>query len=126
MKLSDFDLDLNFGLEGEAIVYELLTGGKTIEVKRDRRWKETGNLYIETECFYQKDNCWKLSGLRATKAEYWAFVLERMVLIVPTKDLINTVLRVNRPVLCEIPPNQSKGYLITVKDLIETNVLHNS
>ena len=46
-KLSDFDLDLSVGHEGESLVNELLTGGKTVEVKTDLKWKDTGNLYIE-------------------------------------------------------------------------------
>lgn len=46
-KLSDFDLDLSVGHEGESLVNELLTNGKTIEVKTDLKWKDTGNLYIE-------------------------------------------------------------------------------
>jgi len=50
-KLSDFDLDLAVGQEGEALVEQLLTGGTTVEVKTDLKWKDTGNLYIETVCW---------------------------------------------------------------------------
>ena len=116
--LSDFDLDFLHGQEGEAIVYELLTGGKTIEVKRDRKWKQTGNLYIETECWYNSDNAWKLSGLRVTKADRWAFVLESLVLIVPTEQLVKTIINHGKPITCDIPPNPSRGYLIKVHHLL--------
>ncbi len=44
-KLSDFDLDLSVGHEGESLVNQLLTNGKTIEVKTDLKWKNTGNIY---------------------------------------------------------------------------------
>jgi hypothetical protein len=46
MSLSDFDLDLTYGQVGEALVNDLLTGGFTVEVKRDKRWAQTGNVYI--------------------------------------------------------------------------------
>ena len=47
-KLSDFDLDLAKGHEGEGLVEQLLTGGTTVEVKTDLKWKDTGNLNNET------------------------------------------------------------------------------
>ena len=37
-KNSSFDLDFGYGRKGELLVEELLTGGKTVEVKRDRKW----------------------------------------------------------------------------------------
>jgi len=68
-KLSDFDLDLATGQEGEQLVEQLLTGGKTVEVKTDLKWKETGNLYIETVCWSHNNENWYLSGLSSTKAK---------------------------------------------------------
>ena len=82
-KLSDFDLDLSVGHEGESLVNQLLTNGKTIEVKTDLKWKNTGNLYIETVCWSHNNEEWYPSGISATKAAYWAFVLEGTILIVP-------------------------------------------
>ena len=35
---SSFDLDFGYGRKGEQLVDELLTGGRTVEVKRDRKW----------------------------------------------------------------------------------------
>ena len=52
MKDSNWDLDLRAGLSGESKVADLLSLD-TVEVKTDRRWWETGNVYIETECWYQ-------------------------------------------------------------------------
>jgi hypothetical protein len=111
-KLSDFDLDLSVGQAGEKLVEGLLTGNKTIEVKTDLRWRETNNLYIETECWSHNNNCWYPSGLSATKAEYWAFVLEGTVLIVPINVLRIATNTYGSPITCDIEPNPSKGYLI--------------
>ena len=115
---SSFDLDFGYGRKGEQLVEELLTGGKTVEVKRDRKWWITNNLYIEVECWFNKSKSWEPSGLSVTEAAYWAFVLEQSVLIVPTHILKKGVAELGREISCEIPPNKSKGYLITVEDLL--------
>lgn len=112
MKDSNWDLDLRAGEAGESKVADLLSLD-TVEVKTDRRWWETGNVYIETECWYQSSQSWEPSGLRVTKATHWAFVLEDTVLIVPTAQLKEVVWQVGRPITCNIPPNPSRGYLIT-------------
>jgi hypothetical protein len=116
---SSFDLDFSYGRKGEQLVEELLTDGKRIEVKRDRKWHLTGNVYIETECFFTKNNAWAPSGLAVTEAEYWAFVLKKTVLMIPTDVLWYAVNNFGRDISCEIPPNISKGYLVKVVDLIE-------
>jgi hypothetical protein len=53
-----------------------------------------------------------------TTAEYWAFVLERGVIMVPTDHVHHAIKEFGREITCEIPPNWSKGYLITVEDLM--------
>lgn len=115
---SSFDLDFGFGRKGEQLVDELLTGGRTVEVKRDRKWFKTNNLYIETECYFQKTSAWAPSGLGVTEAAYWAFVLQESTLIVLTDVLRYAVKEFGREISCFIPPNQSKGFLITVDDLM--------
>ena len=119
-KLSDFDLDLAVGHQGEALVEQLLTGGATVEVRTDLKWKETGNLYIETVCWSHNNENWYLSGLSSTKASYWAFVLEGTTLLVPTEVLKQVVTARGRAITCNIPPNPSKGYLIKVEDIINS------
>jgi hypothetical protein len=118
--LSDFDMDLAFGQEGESLVKELLTGGQTVEVKRDKRWVETGNLYIETECYFNRTHSWGPSGISVTKAAYWAFVLEEMVLIIPTDALRYAVDEFGSSIVCNIPPNPSRGVLVTVPQLLKS------
>jgi hypothetical protein len=115
---SSFDLDFSFGREGEQLVEQLLTNGKTVEVKRDRKWHVTGNIYIEVECWYVASQSWEASGLMVTKADYWAFVLEKGVVMVPTDHVHYAIQKFGRQITCEIPPNRSKGYLITVNDLL--------
>jgi hypothetical protein len=118
MSKSDWDLDLTHGQVGEALVNDLLTGGFTVEVKRDRRWAETGNVYIETKCWYNSEDRWKDSGLLVTKADYWAFVLGETVLMLPTKKVFEACLTYGKRIDCKIEPNPSTGYLVKVVDLI--------
>jgi hypothetical protein len=118
MKDSNWDLDLRAGLTGESKVADLLSLD-TVEVKTDRRWHETGNLYIETECYYQASQSWEPSGIRVSKATHWAFVLEDSVLIVPTHRLKEVVWESTRTITCNIPPNPSRGYLVTPAVLLE-------
>lgn len=118
MKNSSWDLDLRDGELGESKVADLLSLD-TVEVKTDRRWKDTGNLYIETECWYVGDNTWKPSGVRVSEATHWAFVLEDSVLIIPLHRLKEAVWEIGKPVTCNIPPNPSRGYLVTPGALLE-------
>ena len=57
MNNSDWDIDLRDGQAGESKLADLLRM-ETIEVKTDRRWKDTGNLFIEESCFYQGSGQW--------------------------------------------------------------------
>ncbi len=124
MKNSAFDLDFSYGRAGESLVEELLNGGQTVEVKRDRRWHETGNVYIEVECWYNASQSWEPSGLSVSEASHWAFVLEQSVFIVPTYVLRETVKKHGRQITCEIPPNRSKGFLIKIEDLLTETKVH--
>ena len=58
MKDSNWDLDFRAGLAGESKVADLLSLD-TLEVKTDRRWHQTGNIYIETECWIQSTQSWE-------------------------------------------------------------------
>lgn len=67
---SKFDLDLKFGEEGEQWL-KLLADERKLEVKRDRMWAKTGNIFFEYECRG------KPSGLFITEADYFAYILYR-------------------------------------------------
>ena len=116
--LSDFDLDFAYGHEGEQLVRELLTGGLTVEVKRDRRWIETGNIYIETAFYSRSTHNWIESGVMKTKADRWAFVLENLVIIATIDDVRKAIDKYGRPISNEREPNPSKGFLIKIEDLM--------
>jgi len=118
---SDWDIDFRYGVEGEQMVKDLLTI-ETVEVKRDRRWKETGNLFIETSCFYVNERITKRSGILTTKASHWAFVLEDLTLIVAKADLMATLMQYGRQASCNLEPNISTGYVITVAQLLQWQV----
>lgn len=117
--MNTWDLDYSDGRVGERFVDTLLTGGLTVEVKTDRRWHETGNLYIETECYYNTSGTWDPSGLDVTKAAYWAFVINGAIAIFPTEVVKKAVALHGRKISCTTSVNPSKGYLITVVDLLE-------
>lgn len=118
MKNSNWDLDLRAGEAGEHKIADLLSAD-TIEVKTDRRWWETGNVYIETECFYQASQSWQPSGLMVSKATHWAFVLEDAVLITDLSTLKAAVREYGRAIACNIPPNPSRGFLIKPEDILQ-------
>jgi hypothetical protein len=64
---NDFRFDLQVGQTYENQLAELLQ--KKIEVKRDFRAMETGNIFVE----YQSRN--KPSGLATSEAHYWVYWL---------------------------------------------------
>tara|TARA_R100000458_G_scaffold17079_1_gene14802 strand:- start:341 stop:724 length:384 start_codon:yes stop_codon:yes gene_type:complete len=65
----DFDLDLSFGEHYEDSLAKILKLGK-VEVKTERDiWYSTKNIVIEYE---YKGNP---SGIKKTKADYWAIIL---------------------------------------------------
>jgi hypothetical protein len=117
MKNSDWDLDFRHGVDGENAVANLLSI-ETVEVKNDRRWSETGNVYIETDCYYVKSQAWEPSGISISKATHWAFVLDEVVVILPLERLKKIVERFGRPITCNIPPNYSRGFLVRVVELM--------
>jgi hypothetical protein len=124
MKDSNWDLDLRDGEAGESKLADLLRID-TIEVKTDRRWKDTGNLFIEESCFYQGSGQWEPSGLSVSKATHWAFIIEGNVIIVTREHLMNVVMDYGRPIENKQPPNQSKGHLITPEQLINYTRMRN-
>lgn len=120
MSRSDWDLDLRFGQEGEVIVNSLLTAPiETVEVKRDRRWIDTGNLYIETECWSDVLSCWYASGITTSKASHWSFILEDTVVIIPTDSVRKAIAVYGIKREMNRPEYSTKGFTITVADLFK-------
>jgi hypothetical protein len=117
LKNSNWDLDLRAGEAGESKLADLLHMD-TIEVKTDRKWKETGNLFIEESCFQQSTQSWEPSGIAISKATHWGFILDGSVVIVTRDHLINVVADYGKPIENKQMPNPSKGHLITPAQLI--------
>lgn len=117
VKRGDWDIDLRFGLQGEETVSALLQD-PTIEVKTDRRWIETGNVYIETWCWSHNNHNWYPGGILGTKAKYWAFNLEGTILILETEKVKRACELYGRPSKCAIPPNYSHGFLVRATELL--------
>lgn len=116
--LSDFDLDFRYGVEGEQAVANLLSI-ETVEVKTDRKWKHTGNLYVETYYWSVAKSEWVPSGINITKATHWAFNLEGTMFLVETPLLAAACTAVGKPIRCEMEPNPSYGVLIRPDEIIE-------
>jgi CRISPR/Cas system endoribonuclease Cas6 (RAMP superfamily) len=83
-----FDIDLLEGEYAERMVKELLEGQRgTIEVKRDYKVSDTGNIAIEYESRGHK------SGIATTEATWWAIVLDgnqfahQMIILIKTNRL---------------------------------------
>jgi hypothetical protein len=77
----DFRWDLEVGQIAERWLGEILDGN-TIEVKRDFKALETGNVYVEYHCWG------KPSGIAISQATHWAFVLDdETVILLPTEKL---------------------------------------
>tara|TARA_R110000824_G_scaffold252854_7_gene441690 strand:- start:1013 stop:1399 length:387 start_codon:yes stop_codon:yes gene_type:complete len=69
---SDFDLDLQYGEEGEKWLTWLASEGAKVEVKTERDiWHKTKNIFIEYKC---RGNP---SGLAVTKSDYWITNLKK-------------------------------------------------
>jgi hypothetical protein len=116
---NDFEADLRIGKVGEALVKNYLYEEKVkVEVKRDLKWKETGNLYIEQEVWSQVHGDVP-GGFKTTDADVWAFVMGKCVLWVPHDTLSRAVLKSEREGSCDWSANPSKGKLITPGQILQ-------
>tara|TARA_R110000765_G_C18441185_1_gene547017 strand:+ start:122 stop:472 length:351 start_codon:yes stop_codon:yes gene_type:complete len=112
---NDFRYDLKVGQVAENLLADLLEN-KKIEVKRDLRALETGNVFIE----YESRN--KPSGIAKSEADYYCYFISdtRMFLITTTdlKKLCRKYIGTNRDKLGG-DSNTSKGILLPITDLIK-------
>ena len=110
---SDFRYDLEVGQVAEAGLADTFEN-KKIEVKRDLKAKETGNIFIEYE------SRGKPSGLATTQSDFYCFVVEDLHIMLPTSQLKNiarSYIGTGRDVRGG-DNNTSKGILLRLKDLI--------
>jgi hypothetical protein len=93
MRNYSFDLTYQLGLHAERVVDAFFTGDVVnIEVKRDMRWLDTGNVFIETHCYYQESGEYEESGILTTRATDWVFVMGLAKLTIPV-DVILTLMK---------------------------------
>ena len=98
---SDFRYDLEVGQVAEAGLADIFEN-KKVEVKRDLKSKETGNIFIE----YQSRG--KPSGLATTESDFYCFVIEDLYIILPT---IKEPVIAADPLLCPVILNVSNPAL---------------
>ncbi len=118
-KFLGFDYDFAVGKVGEGLVEKLLTGGKKVEVKTDLQWKDTNNLYIERTCFQNSTGMYAPSGIWATEADYWAFVLQTSIHIFPTKVVLSACEKYGTSKDGGDKTNRTEGWLITVEEILQ-------
>ena len=110
---NDFRYDLKVGQVYEKQFSDLL--GSKIEIKRDFKCLETGNIYVE----YQSRG--KPSGISTSEAEYWCYwlsdVLCIFIKIEELKILCRKYINTNRDKKGG-DMNTSKGILLPLVDLI--------
>jgi len=111
---NDFKFDLAIGQVYEEQLGELLN--KKVEVKRDYKCLETGNIFVE----YQSRN--RLSGIGTTHADYWCYWLseEHCVFIKTSrlKEMCRKYINTSRDVVGG-DSNTSKGILLPMEDFLK-------
>lgn len=84
-----WDIDYAAGRQAEMWVSDLRSALEqgTVEVKRDRRWIDTGNIYVEYKC--KRRGEYRDSGIATTEADLWLFVLIEGVfaIVISTESL---------------------------------------
>ena len=110
---SDFKYDLEVGqLMGESKFHSMLSNSK-IEVKYDRKSRETGNVFIEFE------SRGKPSGIATSQADYWAYFFgDEECLVISTERLKKKLKSLNPPRIRGGDNNTSVGLLVKLKELI--------
>ena len=104
-----------FGQKYENEFQKIVEG--QVEIKADRLWKKTSNLFIE------KESRGKSSGIEVSSAKYWVFFLEvekrknQIFIGIPLKLLKQFV--VGYPLKRGGDNYTSIGYIIPAKDLID-------
>ena len=109
----DFRHDLEVGQVKEKELADIFEGS-TIEVKRDLRALETGNVFVE---YYNLRSKTK-SGISTTEAEFYCFAIEDTFHIIKTsvlKDRCRKYMGTQKDVLGG-DSNTSKGILLKIQE----------
>ena len=120
----DFDADLLWGEEGERYARELLKGlvgvdaRFTVEVKRDSKALETGNVYLEYQQLPKGRPPWRKSGLATTDATHFAYIIGNMILIAPVEAWQYVGREFGRSVETG-GDNPTRGMVVPIKNLLK-------
>lgn len=123
----DFDLDLAYGEAAEAHVWGLLNMPQCrVEVKADRRYVDTGNVFVEVAQLPRGATEYKRSGIYVTQANYWAFSIGPAVSIIPTSVIRAVVSNQDGPPIDGglSGDNPTKGYPISLRALLTISYQH--
>ena len=112
---SDFRYDLKVGQVAEQALAAIFEG-KKVEVKRDRKARRTGNIFVEYE------SRGKPSGISTSEADYWCFVVEETFILLTTQRLKEIVepLKGTDKERRGGDNNTSVGVLLRIADIITT------
>jgi hypothetical protein len=119
----EFDIDYEYGRQGEMFVTSIRKAMQEdrVEVKRDGKFAETGNLYVEFACL--KRGKWSPSGIATSTSEAWTFVLgdSEVALTLSTellKDVCRMAYRQGRIAEEKDGSHPTKGVLLKVSTLM--------
>lgn len=90
----------------------------TIEVKKDEKAKETGNLFIETE-MSNASGVFEDTGLTVTESNYWVVIVGKKKYWFKTEELRKLVKDYERKQIQVDSGKLARCYLIPIKDLGE-------
>lgn len=122
----EFDFDVPYGEEGQAMLIGALTG--PVEVKRDRRWaRERGTLYFEYEQNPGRRGEWTPSGVHPfnvkTKADWFFYWITDDYVVGMRMDALRAALGlckgrgVGRRVEERDGDNPTRGYSVPIDEL---------
>ena len=113
---SDFRYDLKVGQVAEQALAAIFEG-KKVEIKRDRKARLTGNIFVE----YQSRG--KPSGISTSEADYWCFVVEETFILLTAqrlKEIVETLKGTDKE-RTGGDNNTSCGVLIRISDILTTH-----
>ena len=126
-----FDVDLRYGAQGENILHDEMGLGRC-EVKTDRRWRTTANVFIELEAWRDTHGCYLPSGIRdpECEADSVALVLHleaRVAIFLPREYLLRVAKSFERHGrqydLQREGSHPTRGYAISVGYLLHPTTL---
>jgi hypothetical protein len=116
-----WDLDLALGEAHEQHVWSALgLPACKVEVKADRRYVETGNVFIEVAQLPRGCAEYKPSGIHLTESTYYAFCAGSAVSLIPTAVIRDVVAQQDKPPIegGMRGDNPTKGYAISLRALL--------